>query len=363
MKYSEGDLMDGRYVLKQFIGSGSFGEVWLAQDNQTELDVAIKIYVSMDMQGLSDFKKEFQLSFNLNHTNLLHANYLGVSPQDNRPYLVMPFCPEGSVSKCAGKFDEQQMWKFIRDVASGLAYLHDQRPPIIHQDIKLDNILILKNGDYVISDFGISKQLKKTLTRSVSHMNSAGAIAYMGPERFSKQYQAVKASDIWSLGVTIYELITCDMPFCGMGGSMQKQGADIPELPGEFSENMQILFAACLAKETWDRPSAREIVEYAEKCMRGETPVITWTREPTEPHPSAAMNNSGSYKATARMNPLMETNIQSNEHARQYAAVSSSGATYRYNMTESAQTFNWVIYLAASVIGLVVGIVLNVLMK
>jgi len=277
MQYTEGHLMDNRYVLKRFIGSGSFGEVWLADDKATDLEVAIKIYISMDSEGLSDFKKEFQLSFNLNHTNLLHANYLGVNTQDNRPYLVMPFCPDGSVSKYAGKMDEKDLWRFIRDVASGLAYLHEQTPPIIHQDIKPDNILILKNGEYVISDFGISKQLKSSMRKSAMQMNnSTGSIAYMGPERFSKQYMAVKASDIWSLGVTIYELVYNDMPFCGYGGSLQRQGADIPDLPEEFSKEIKLLFTSCLAKETWNRPSARQIMDFANHYMSGEQLKVTW---------------------------------------------------------------------------------------
>ncbi len=281
MQYSPGLLFDERYLFEKFLGSGSFGEVWLAKDKATDLDVAIKIYISMDSAGLSEFRKEFQLSFELNHTNLLHANYLGVSIEDNRPYLVMPFCPKGSVSKFAGKMNEAEMWRFIRDVAAGLAFLHDQTPPIIHQDIKPDNILILKNGNYVISDFGISKQLKSSMRKS-AHLNSAGAVAYMGPERFSKQYHAVKASDIWSFGVTIYELIMEDLPFCGMGGSMQKQGADIPDLPEEFSKEMHILYTSCLAKETWDRPSAAQICEYAEACMQGKKPVITWNYQAEE---------------------------------------------------------------------------------
>ena len=99
MQYTEGQLLDGRYILKKFIGSGSYGEVWVATDRATELEVAIKIYLSMDPQGLSDFKKEFQVSFDLNHTNLLHANYLGTTAEDNRAYLVMPLCPDGSATK------------------------------------------------------------------------------------------------------------------------------------------------------------------------------------------------------------------------------------------------------------------------
>lgn len=325
MQYSPGLLFDERYLFQKFLGSGSFGEVWLAKDQGTDLDVAIKIYISMDSAGLSEFRKEFQLSFELNHTNLLHANYLGVSVEDNRPYLVMPFCPEGSVSKYAGKMTEKKMWRFIRDVAAGLAFLHDQKPPIIHQDIKPDNILILKNGNYVISDFGISKQLKSSMRKS-AHLNSAGAVAYMGPERFSKQYHAVKASDIWSLGVTIYELIMDDLPFCGMGGSMQKQGADIPDLPEEFSKDMHIIYTSCLAKETWDRPSAAQIRDYADACLKGKKPEITWNYQPEE---AAVEATPASEPASAPVE--QPTSIQASEPEKKTDSTTSAATEPKDN--------------------------------
>lgn len=287
MQYTEGYLLDNRYKLERYIGSGSFGEVWVATDKATDLEVATKIYVAMDEKGLQDFKKEFQLSFELNHSNLLHANYLGVNPEDRRPFLVMPYCPEGAVTRFAGKMTEDELWKFTHDVAAGLAYLHSQQPAIIHQDIKPDNILIHKNGDYVITDFGISKQLRASLRKSAMSLNSAGAISYMGPERFSKQYQAVKASDIWSLGVSIYELATGELPFCGMGGSLQKQGADIPELPDDFSDTLNMVCQACLAKEPWNRPTALQLADYADRYMRGEHPQVTWGREVSHPKPAA----------------------------------------------------------------------------
>lgn len=277
MQYTVGQLLDGRYALTKFIGSGSYGEVWVARDKATELEVAVKIYLSMDPQGLADFKKEFQVSFNLNHTNLLHANYLGTTAEDNRPYLVMPLCPDGSASKYIGKSDEFILWKFIKDVAGGLAYLHEQQPPIIHQDIKPDNILISKNGDFLITDFGISKQLRNTLKKSAGNLNSAGSVSYMGPERFSKQSMPIKASDIWSLGATVYEMAIGDLPFCGMGGSMQKKGADTPELPEDFSETLNIVVMSCMAKETWERPTARQLEEFASRQLAGDSPQITWT--------------------------------------------------------------------------------------
>lgn len=277
MQYTEGSVFDGRYLLKEFKGSGSFGEVWLALDQQTEVEVAVKIYVAMDSHGLAEFKKEFQVSFNLNHTNLLHANFLEVCKEDQRAYLVMPYCPQGSTSKLMGKMTEEQLWEFISDVSSGLAYLHGQNPPIIHQDIKPDNILIARNGEYVITDFGISSQARSTLRKSSMHLSSAGAVAYMGPERFSKQYFSVKASDIWSLGVTIYELAVGDLPFCGMGGSMQKQGADIPDLPEEFSDELNMVMQSCLAKDTWDRPTAEQLADYTNLKKKGLSPQPTWT--------------------------------------------------------------------------------------
>ncbi len=276
MQYSEGQIIDNRYVLVRLIGAGSFGEVWVALDKATDIEVALKIYVSMDQQGLADFKKEFQLSFNLNHTNLLHSNYLGSTSEDNRAYLVMPLCPDGSASRYIGNIDEQTLWHFILDVSSGLAYLHDQHPPLIHQDIKPDNILISQSGNFIISDFGISKQLRNTLRRSVGHLDMSGSVAYMGPERFSKNSMPIKASDIWSLGATIYELAVGELPFCGMGGSMQQKGAEIPELPEDYSDTINMVMMSCMAKDTWDRPTAHQLEDFAGRVLAGESPKITW---------------------------------------------------------------------------------------
>ena len=269
-------MLNKRYKLEKYVGGGSFGEVWVVLDQETDLEMAAKIYSAMDEKGLEDFKKEFQLSFELNHTNLLHATYLGVNEEDRRPYLIMPYCPDGSVSKHAGEMSEDQLWRFIHDTAAGLAYLHAQHPPIIHQDIKPDNILMVKSGDYVITDFGISKQLRQSLRKSAMFLNSAGAISYMGPERFSKNFQAVKASDIWSLGAAIYELAVGDVPFCGMGGSLQKQGADLPELPDNFSEQLNLVCQSCMAKETWNRPTAAQLRDYAAQKLDNKDAVITW---------------------------------------------------------------------------------------
>lgn len=276
-QYKAGMLLDERFQLNKLIGKGGFGEVWQANDQWTNLDVAIKIYAAMDAKDSSNFIKEFQVAFELNHSNLLHATHLSICKNGGNlsPYLVMPYCPRGSVAKLMGKMSEEQMWEFIADVASGLAYLHHQPSPIIHQDIKPDNILIAKTGEYVITDFGISLQLRKTLTRTSGNAKS-GSTAYMGPERWSKHPVPVKASDIWSLGATIYELLVGDLPFCGQGGIMQKSGAEMPDLPEEFSKELNMVMQSCMALETWDRPTAEQLAEYARKKTKGESPKPTW---------------------------------------------------------------------------------------
>ena len=264
--YTEGALFDGRYLLKERKGRGSFGEVWLAEDTEIHVDFAIKIYVAMDPKGLDEFRKEYQLSCNLINSNLLHINKMEVCKDDGCPYLVMPYCPRGA-SSLAGQMSEADMWQFLHDVANGLAYLHEQNPPIIHQDIKPDNILQMQSGTFVITDFGISKQLRAT--RSAVGGDSSGAVAYMGPERFQRGYTSIKSSDIWSLGATLYEMATGLLPFEGKGGKMQDAGFETPILPGQFSHELDDVMQACMCKEPWDRPSARQLAEYAGEMMRG----------------------------------------------------------------------------------------------
>ena len=136
MELQENVLIKGRYRLLEERGRGSFGEVWRARDEVTEAEVAVKIYIALDKQGLKEFTEEFRVANALNHPNLLHADYYDIC--ENRPFIVMPYCPESAVS-LVGKMDEGRAWKFLRDVSSGLSYLHGK--DIVHRDIKPDNIL------------------------------------------------------------------------------------------------------------------------------------------------------------------------------------------------------------------------------
>lgn len=255
---------DSHYTLIRQLGQGGFSEVWLAHDSYMDLDVAIKIYApgrGMDPNSIDEFRREITGVFQLNHPNLLCPKHLGI--WEKMPYLIMAYCPAGSCVKRVGNTTEEEIWHLIRDVAAGLAYLHEK--DIVHQDIKPDNILINSDGNYLITDFGISTRARSTLRKSVMSTNtSAGTLAYMGPERFSAQPAPTKASDIWSLGAMTYELIEGITPFpTDLGGGMQKSGAEIPLIEAQVSDTLKFTIFKMLSKETWDRPTAATLIEWS----------------------------------------------------------------------------------------------------
>lgn len=288
-------LFHDRYRLIEMKGRGSFGEVWLAHDEHLDMDVAIKVYIALDDRGVAEFKSEYKTTFGLNHPNLLHATHF--DQFEKRPYLVMPFCP-GAATNYIGNIDEPTLWHFIRDVASGLEYLHNVG--IIHHDIKPDNVLIDTEGNFLITDFGISKKIRSTLRRNsmrqVEENDAAGgSIPYMGPEMFGSKSESVNATDIWALGASLYEMCEGELPFFGQGGGMQLNGAQIPEIRGNYSDDLKQIVQMCLAKETWDRPTASQLREYAQAKMEGQTLPDYGGMTPPPPPPPQPLYGNGGY--------------------------------------------------------------------
>ena len=273
MQLQPNTIFHDRYLLKEIKGRGSFGEVWLAHDLKLDIDVAVKVYIALDTRGIEEFKTEYKTAFGLNHPNLLHAHHFDTL--EDRPYLVMPYCPDSALN-LIGNIDETTMWRMIRDVASGLSYLHGLQ--IVHHDIKPDNILIDTNGNFVITDFGISVKFRSTLRRNsqrqLQKQERSGSLPYMGPEMFAEEAEAVNATDIWALGVTMYEMLSGELPFFGQGGAMQMNGAQVPELKGNWSDNLKKVVKMCLAPNSWDRPSAQQLVNYAEAALNGKTEIF-----------------------------------------------------------------------------------------
>ncbi|MGN0235664.1 MAG: protein kinase [Paludibacteraceae bacterium] len=306
MQLQENTLFANRYALQKLLGRGGFSEVWLAKDNWTHLLVALKVYApgqGMDTNGLQEFCGELASVYDLHHQYLLKPQH--VDTWENMPYLIMAYCAQGSCASRLGKMSENEMWKFIHDVASGLAYLHEKE--VVHQDLKPANILIDDSGNYLITDFGVSTRARSTLRKSVvSSTAGGGTTAYMGPERFSRQPAPIKASDIWSFGAMCYELLEGEVPFGELGGGMQKSGAEIPALQAHVSDALKYTVTKMLQKETWDRPTAATFVEWAKNPLAIDIDYALLEEDHalTAPHTSPAKQDT---YATQRFNTPPQT--------------------------------------------------------
>lgn len=282
----KGELFDSHYLLIRPLSvDGATADVWLALDTNTVTDaarlseipnmhdeeiekmglvVAIKIYrpqSALDIEGEQRFREEYMIVFNCHHTNLIQPTHFSIFKEI--PYLVLPYCKRGSSELLIGtKMENDNIWKYILDVSSGLSYLHSLTPPIIHQDIKPANILLDDTSHYAITDFGISAQRGGVHGYYFDDENS-GTLAYMAPERFQDDAEPMSQSDIWALGATLYEILTGKVPFGEEGGKLQAQ-TDLPmhNIPN-VSSDIQRLIYACLAKEPGNRPTADQLVEAA----------------------------------------------------------------------------------------------------
>lgn len=267
----EGNTFAKRYELIRMLGRGGFSEVWLAKDLRTQGQLAIKVYATaggIDSEGVKMFTQEFSVVTGINHTNLLRPTYF--DEWNGIPYLTLPYCSRGSAFKYLSpdnKITEHECWQMLHDVSSGLAYLHAKNPVIIHQDIKPDNILINDEGRYMITDFGISKRIRRTFINATPEDNdySSGTQAYMGPERFGTDRRPALANDIWSLGAMMFELMAGYAPFGEQGGLLQKKGAEVPVIHDEdYTEELKQIIYMCLSLETYNRPTAIQLSEYCD---------------------------------------------------------------------------------------------------
>ena len=248
----EQELFDGKYRKEKRLGGGGFSDVWKVTYVKTGVTLALKIYkpgANVDSDGVDMLKHEYALMVNISHRNLLKPQFFDIC--DGQPYLVLPYCERGSIYNMKKKMSEEETWKLLRDMSSALEYLHTRTPAIIHQDIKPDNILIASDGSYMLTDFGVSTSLKVKATQSRlsfdDHLlGSAGTIAYMPPNKFSRKNLPIFANDIWSLGATVFEMLTGELPFGQTGGLIQKKGAEVPDLPEDFSNLLNDTIRSCM---------------------------------------------------------------------------------------------------------------------
>ena len=334
--YLNMEIFDGRYEQEKLLGQGAFSEVWKVKDTQTGVALALKIYnptTGMDESGNEMLTHEFALMVNANHKNLLRPLFFATC--DKRPYLILPYCEKGNIGKMIGKMTEEEAWKLIRDCASALDYLHAMNPPILHQDIKPANILLSDNGDYMLTDFGVSTQAKQSMSRvsnQEKELLSAGTISYMAPERFSRNNLPIMANDIYSLGSTVFEMLSGELPFGNDGGLLQKKGAEIPELPGNFSPLLKRTLEKCLEEEPWARPTAGRLEDIANEALkhpetRNQIPAIFSATSPSEVPQSqlnaaTAPNAKGTVIGPAAIEAAMKGTVMGNASGNPYTSNS-----------------------------------------
>lgn len=283
--FKKNELFAGRYILVELIGEGGFSEVWKAQDEMAnEAIVAIKIYApekGLDSYGIRQFRQEYSITHHLSHPHLMKVYYFDIA--DGSPYLIMPYYQQGSLCRYIQDkktFNERQVALLMCQMGSALAELHGQQPPILHQDIKPDNILIQSSKHFILTDFGISSQTRHTLKKSTSNMKSL-TMGYAPPERFDRVPVSNEASDIFSLGVTIYEMCTGKVPWDGFGGQSLLKGAQIPDLPAHFPSELNKMIRACMSLEWAARPTAEQLIKWGKLYLEQDY----WRYEETKSKP------------------------------------------------------------------------------
>lgn len=256
-------IFAAHYLLKEKLSSGSLEEVWKAEDWTAEgAPVTLRLYaphIRLDHHSLELLQREQEQRASLKHPQLLTPSNFGV--HDGIPFEVAPLQTQYTLTQAA-PLSERELARLISQVGSALEYLHTQQPPLPHRQINPDNIILDAEGNYLLAVPALSTQLRTLLHRATGTPMTQGT-AYAAPELFGQHPKHSAASDIFALGVSLYELCTGETPWLGNGGLSLNQGAEIPIVPEPYSRILSNLVRACLYPDPEKRPTARVLVEEA----------------------------------------------------------------------------------------------------
>nr|GEU64980.1 serine/threonine-protein kinase EDR1 [Tanacetum cinerariifolium] len=209
-------------VIGERIGLGSYGEVYHADWNGTE--VAVKKFLDQDFSGaaLAEFKREVRIMQRLRHPNVVL--FMGAVTRPPNLSIITEFLPRGSLYRIIHRphcqIDEKRRIKMALDVAKGMNCLHTSIPTIVHRDLKSPNLLVDEDWNVKVCDFGLSRLKHNTFLSSKS---TAGTPEWMAPEVLRNENSNEKC-DVYSFGVILWELATLRLPWSGMN-PMQVVGA------------------------------------------------------------------------------------------------------------------------------------------
>ena len=209
-----GKRISDRYKILRMIGGGGMANVYLARDMILDRDVALKILrmdFSNDEEFIRRFHREAQSATSLTHPNIV--SIYDVGEEGDIYYIVMEYVDGMTLKQYIQAFSPIPVEKaldIMKQITSAVSHAHQNH--IVHRDIKPHNILIDHNGNVKITDFGIAMALSAT---SITQTNSVlGSVHYLSPEQ-ARGGMANKKSDIYSLGIVMFELITGRLPFSG----------------------------------------------------------------------------------------------------------------------------------------------------
>jgi serine/threonine protein kinase len=201
----------GNYRLTRLLGEGGFAEVYLGEHIHLGSQVAIKVlHTKLITRDQEAFIREARMIAALEHPGIVRVLDCGI--ERSVPYLVMNYAPHGTLRQCHPKgtiVPLDSIVSYVQQVASALQYAHEHK--LIHRDIKPENMLLGRNQEVLLSDFGIA--VISSSSSSQSTKATAGTAAYMAPEQFLGK--PCPASDQYSLGVVVYEWLSGDRPFHG----------------------------------------------------------------------------------------------------------------------------------------------------
>ncbi|HEV2093666.1 MAG TPA: Stk1 family PASTA domain-containing Ser/Thr kinase [Rubrobacter sp.] len=278
MRSVQGSVVDNRYDIVRPLGSGGMGEVYLARDRTLGRDVALKVLRSQyanDRESAERFKREALSAARLSHPNIVQVYDRG-DTEDGSSYIAMEYVPGGTLKERItedGPLDARLAAGYGYQVAEALGAAHAKG--IIHRDIKPQNVLITGPGQAKVVDFGIARAASATgdsHTRTGTVMGTAG---YMSPEQ-ALGLPATPKSDLYSLGVVLYEAVTGRLPFTAdnpIAVSM-KHVNEAPRPPKELNpavpEGMNAVIMRLLSKDPEQRyPDAEALAEDLWRVRRG----------------------------------------------------------------------------------------------
>ena len=259
----------GNYRLTQLLGWGGFAEIYLGEHVHLGTPAAIKVLKArLTEEEIDQFRNEARTIITIEHPHIVRVLDFGIEGQI--PFIVMSYAPNGSLRKLypAGtRLPLATVVSYVKQIADALQHVHEMR--IVHRDIKPENMLLGRNNEVLLTDFGIA-----TIAHSTSSLNmetGSGTLSYMSPEQI--QGHPRPASDQYSLAVVVYEWLTGTRPFSGTAWEIVSQHLSAPPPPlrqhiPSISPEVERVVLTALAKDPHQRfESVRKFAEALEQAI------------------------------------------------------------------------------------------------